>query len=454
MNITLEKIDAVNGLITVEIEKADYADRVSAALKDFRKKANMPGFRPGQAPMGMLKKRFGEEITVEQVNKLLGEKLYGYIREEKLNILGEPLPNEEKQMDIDFNTMKKFSFVFDIAFAPEFDAKIADTDEIAYYDINVDDDMVEKQVQMYTNRAGSYQKVDDYQEKDMVKGLIAELDADGNTLEGGVQAEGAVMLPNYMKDDAEKAKFEGAKVGDVIVFNPNTAYAGSEVELASLLKVDKEVAAEKKGDFSFQVQEITRFAPAEINQALFDQILGEGVVKSEEEFRAAIRKTMEEQFATDSDFKFMVDLRSYLTTRVGELTYPTETLKRIMRLNNKDKDEKFVEDNFEKSLKELTWHLIKEQLSDQLEVKIEQSDVLETAKQITRVQFAQYGMANVPDEVLANYASEMLKDQRQAEGIVERSVENKIAAAAKNLVKLNHKSVSIDEFNKMFSEAE
>lgn len=451
MNITLEKIDAVNGLITVEIEKADYAEKVDKALKDFRKKANMPGFRPGQAPMGMLKQRFGEEITAEQVNKLLGEKLYGYIREEKLNILGEPLPNAEKQMDIDFKTMEKMSFVFDVAFAPEFDGKLSENDTVDYYTITVDDEMVGKQVDMYASRAGQYTKVDDYQEKDMVKGLIVELDENGNALEGGLQVEDAVMLPNYFKNDEEKAKFAGAKVGDVITFNPYNAYNGSDIELSSLLKISKEEAAEKKGNFSYQFTEITRFTPAELNQELFDQVLGEGKVSSEEEFRAEVRKTMEEQFATDSDFKFMIDLRTYLTGRIGELSYPEAMLKRIMRLNNQDKGEKFVEDNFEKSLKELTWHLTKEQLIEQFEVKIEHADVLETAKQVTRVQFALYGMANVPDEVLVNYASEMLKDQRQAEGLVERCVENKIAAAAKGLVKLNHKTVSIDEFNKMLS---
>jgi len=451
MDIKFDKTGNVNAELTITIEKADYAERVSEALKDFRKKASLPGFRPGQAPMGLLKKRFGNEITAEQVNKLLSEKLYGYIRENKLNILGEPLPNEEKQQDINFDTMENFSFVFDLGMAPEFDAKLTGKDKIDWYNINVDDAMVDQQVQMYASRGGEYKKVDSYEPKDMVKGLMAELDADGNTLEGGVQVEGAVMLPDYMKDDAEKAKFADAKVNDVIVFNPSKAYNGNEAELSSLLKIDKEQVAEKTGDFSFQIEEITRYEAAPLNQDLFDQVLGKGVVSSEEEFRAKVRETLAGQFESDSEFKFMVDLRKYLTKRVGTLEYPEEILKRIMKLNNPDKDEKFVEDNFQKSIDELTWHLIKEQLSDQFEVKIDQNDVLETAKQVTKIQFAQYGMTNIPDEVLNNYANEMLKNKQQAENLVTRAVEAKIAAAAKKTVKLNEKSISLDEFNKMFT---
>lgn len=451
MDIKFDKTGNVTAELTITIVKADYEERVNAALKDFRKKASMPGFRPGQAPMGMLKKRFGTEITAEQVNKLLGEQLYGYIRDNNINILGEPLPNEEKQQDIDFNTMDSFSFVFDVAMAPEFDAKLTAKDKVDYYNITVDDAMVDQQIQMYTSRAGEYKKVDEYQPKDMVKGLLSELDAEGNPLEGGVQVEGAVMLPDYMKNEDEKAKFAGAKTNDVITFSPFAAYEGNEAELSSLLKIQKEEVASKTGNFTFQISEITRYEAAALTQALFDQVMGEGVCKNEEEFRAKVQEQLSAQFEADSEFRFMVDLRQYLTGRIGEVEFPDAMLKRVMRLNNPDKDEKYVEDNYEGSIKELTWHLIKEQLADQFEVKINQDDVLETAKQVTKIQFAQYGMTNVPEEVLTNYANEMLKNKQQAEGLVTRAVENKIAAAAKGLVKLNEKKVTLDEFNKLFA---
>ncbi len=450
MDIKFEKTGNVSAEITITINKEDYAERVDKALKEYRKKANVPGFRPGQAPMGMLKKRFGNELTAEEVNKLLGEKLYGYIREEKINILGEPLPNADKQQDIDFETMDSFSFVFDVALAPEFDAKLTNKDKVDYYNIQVTDEMVDQQVQMYASRAGEYQKVDEYQTKDMVKGTLTQLDENGEVKAEGIVKEGAVMLPEYMKNEEQKALFNGVKVGETIVLNPSKAYDGNEAELSSMLGISKEEVANAQGDFRLEVKEITRFQPAALTQELFDQVLGKDVVKSEEEFRANIKENLAAQFKNDSQFKFLVDLRKYLVNRIGALEYPDEMLKRIMKLNNPEKDEAFVNDNFDKSKEELTWHLIKEQLSDQFEIKVEQADVMETAKQLTRIQFAQYGMTNVPDEMLNNYAQEMLKNRQQSENLVYRTVENKIATAALALVKLNEKEVSLEDFNKMF----
>lgn len=452
MNISFENVDKVNALLTITLEKADYEEKVNAALKDFRKKASLPGFRPGQVPASLLKKRFGTEIMAEQVNKILGEELYKYIRENKVNILGDPLPNEEKTPAIDFQTQETFTFAFDIALAPEFDAKISGKDKVAYYTINVDDAMVDQQIQAYTQRAGQYNKVEEYADNDMVKGILAQLDEKGSVLEGGIQVEGATMLPTTMKGEDEKAKFQGAKVNDVLIINPAKAYADSDIELSSLLKISKEEAAEMKSDFSFQITEITRFEAAKLDQALFDQILGEGAVKSEEEFRQFVRDDMAKTFVADSDYKFIQDLRKYLVERVGEVEFPEAMLKRIMKLNNQDKDEKFIEDNYKPSVDELKWHLIKEQLCDQFEVKVEQAEVMETAKGMARMQFAQYGMMNVPDEYLANYAESMLKNQQQAEGLVARTVESKIAAKAKEILKLDAKTVSMDEFNKLFQE--
>lgn len=451
MNISLENTSIVSALLTINIEKADYADRVEASLKNYRKKAAMPGFRPGQVPMGLLKKRFGKEVMAEEVNKLLGEKLYGYIKENNINMLGEPLPNEERQPKVDFDTMEDFVFVFDIALAPEFKAELTSGDTIDYYQIEVNDEMVDKQVDMYAQRAGSYQKVESYEAKDMVKGLLAELDEQGNTKEGGIQVEGAVVLPEYMKNEEQKAIFNGCKVNDVLVFNPYTAYDGHDVELASLLHIKKEEAVDMKSNFSFQIQEITRFVKAELNQELFNQVLGEGVVNGIEEFRAQIKKSLEEQLVSDSNYKLMIDVRKYLMDKVGQLEFPDALLKRIMRLNNPDKGEDFVEQNYAGSIEELKWHLIKEQLVKAFDIKVEQSDLVDAAKEITKMQFAQYGMMNVPEDLLENYAQEMLKKKDQVDHLVNKSIETKLAVTIKNVVTLNNKAVSVEEFNKMFS---
>ena len=451
MNISLENLDKVSAVLTIKMEKADYADRVEAALKNFRKKASLPGFRPGQVPTSLLKKRFGKDITAEEVNKLLGEKLYSYINEKQLNVLGEPLPSVDRQQNIDFDTMEEFSFAFDVALAPEFKVEVGENDTVDYYDIQVDDKMIDGQVKMYAQRAGSYDHVDAYEPKDMVKGLLAELDEKGNTKEGGIQIENAVLLPEYMKDDEQKAVFNACKVNDVLVFNPHKAYAGSDVEIASLLKIKKEDAPAMTSDFSFQVQEITRFKEAELNEDLFDQVFPKGTVKTEEEFRNKIKEILSEQFVADSDYKFILDMRTYLTDKVGKLEYPDAFLKRYMRVSNANKGEEFVEENYEKSLDELTWHLIKEQLVKKYDIKVEKEDMLNTAKNLTKIQFAQYGMINVPEEVLNNYANEMLKKQEQVESLLNRSVENKLSAELKKVVKLNHKAVSVEDFNKMFA---
>ena len=450
MNVSLQNIDKVSGLLTVKLEKADYQDKVEKTLKSYRQKAQIPGFRKGMVPMSLMRKMYGKSVTAEEVNKILSETVYKYIEENKVNILGEPLPNEDKQQPIDFDTMDEFEFFFDIALAPEFEVSVSSEDKVDYYDIEVTDEMVNNQVKAYTQRNGKYEKVDAYQENDMLKGLLAELDAEGNTKEGGIQVEGAVMMPMYMKNDEQKAIFANAKVNDVLVFNPFKAWDGNAAELASLLKIDKDAAAEIKADFSFQVEEITRFVEGELNQEIFDQVFGKDVVKSEDDFCVRVKEVIAKQFASDSDYKFLIDARKLLTDKVGKLEYPDALMKRIMRLNNPDKDEKFFEENYEKSLQELTWHLIKEKLVKANDIKVEQQDIADMAKEATRAQFAQYGMLNVPEELLNNYAKEMLKKKETVEGLVNRVIETKLAAALKPQVTLEHKNISAADFNKMF----
>ena len=450
MNVSLQNIDKVSGLLTVKLEKADYQEKVDKSLKTFRQKAQIPGFRKGMVPMSLVKKMYGKSVIAEEVNKLLSEKVYDYIKSNNVNMLGEPLPNEEKQQVIDFDTMEEFEFVFDIALAPEFKAEVNNTDKVDYYTIEVTDEMVENQVKAYTQRNGKYDQVSAYEDNDMLKGLIAELDENGNTKEGGIQVEGAVLMPSYMKNDEQKAIFANAKVNDVLVFNPNAAYDGHDAEIASLLKIEKEAAAEMKSNFSFQVEEITRFVPGDLNQELFDQVFGKDAVKTEEEFRAKVKEGIAAQFVADSDYKFLIDARKMLMEKVGKLEFPDALLKRIMLLNNKEKGEEFVAENYEKSVEELTWHLIKEQLVKDNEIKVEQEDVINMAKDATKAQFAQYGMMTVPEDILENYAQEMLKKKENVDGLVGRVVEAKLATALKAKVTLNNKTVSMEEFNKMF----
>ena len=375
MNVSLQNIDKVSAELTVKLEKADYQEKVDKELKSLRQKAQIPGFRKGMVPTSLIKKMYGKSVIAEVVNKALQEAVYNYIKDNKVNMLGEPLPNEEKQQNIDFDTMEEFEFVFDIALAPEFKAEVSAKDKVDYYSIEVSEEMIDNQVKMYTQRTGKYDKVDAYEDNDMLKGLLAQLDEEGNTKEGGIQVEAAVLMPAYMKNDDQKAIFANAKVNDVLVFNPNVAYDGHAAELGSLLKIDKEIAKDVKSDFSFQVEEITRFVPGELTQEVFDQAFGEGVVKTEEEFRAKIKEEIAARFVADSDYKFLIDIRKVMMEKVGKLEFSDALLKRIMLLNNEEKGEEYVAENYDKSIEELTWHLIKEQLVEANNIKVEQEDV-------------------------------------------------------------------------------
>ena len=453
MNISFEAPDKINGLMTITLEKDDYQGEVEKTLKDYRKRANVPGFRPGMTPMGLIKRQYGAAVKVDVVNKMLGEKLYEYVRENKIQMLGEPLPSD-KQETLDFEGDAPLTFKFDIAVAPEFEAKLSGKDKIDYYNITVDDKLIDQQVEMYQQRAGHYDKVESYdaEQRDMLKGDLRELDADGNVKEGGITVADAVLMPQYMKVDDQKKLFDGAKLGDIITWNPRKAYPESDVEVSSLLKIQKEDVKDHEGDFTYQITEISRYVKAEVNQQLFDQTFGEGNVKDEKEFRQKISDMISQQFKSDSDYKFLLDIRKHMEKKVGKLEFPEALLKRVMLNNNKDKGEKFVEENFEASIKELGWHLIKEQLVAAQNIKVEDDDLKAVAKEAARAQFAQYGMSNVPEEYLDNYAAEMLKKRENVDGLVDRAVDVKLTAALKDVVKLNEKDITLEDFQKMLQE--
>ena len=445
MNITFESADKVNGLMTITVEENDYKENVEKTLKDYRKKANVPGFRPGMVPMGMIKRMYGNAVKMDVINRVVGQEMYKYVQENKIQMLGEPLPHEGNEA-VDIEKPAPYTFQFDLAVAPEIDVKLSGHDKIDYVTIDVDDKLIDQQVQMYASRGGSYQKAEDYKDNDMLKGDLRELDK-----EDGIVLAEAIVMPTYIKDEDQKKLFEGSRLGDIITFNPRKAYQ-SDAELASFLKVDKADLGFHTGDFTYQITEISRFTPAEINQELFDQVYGKDAVKDEKEFRERVAAEIQAQLQQNSDWKFLQDLRAHCEKKAGKLTWPDELLKRIMKQNNQDKGDDYVEKNYEGSIKELTWHLIKEQLVAAHEIKINDDEVKAAAREAARAQFAQYGMSNVPDEYLDNYVQEMLKKEDNVQGFVDRAIDQKLIATMKNVVKLNEKKVSLDEFNKMMSE--
>ena len=451
MKVSFENPDKINGLLTITVEEADYKNEVDQTLKDYRKKANVPGFRPGQVPMGMIKRQYGGAVKMDAINKIVGEQINKYITDNKINMLGQPLASEAQQPQ-DLEKEGSYTFIFDIAVAPEFEIELTSKDKIDYYDINVDDALIDRQVEMFASRLGKNVDVEEYADGDVIKGDLRELDKKGNTKEDGLTVEAAMVMPEYIKAAAQKKLFKGAKVGDIITFNPRKAYKDSDAEMAALLKIEKDKLAEHEGDFSYQITNIQRFENHAIDQELFDQTFGKDQVKDEKAFRAKIAEGLKGQLEMDSDYKFLQDVRKYAEEKVGQLTYPDALLKRMMKENNKEKDQEFIDKNYDASIKELTWSLIRNRLSEKAQVKVNDEDVRNAARETARVQFAQYGMNNVPDEYVNNYADELLKKQESVQQFVDRAIDLKLIEAFKKTVKLNKKSISLDDFNKMMSE--
>ena len=447
MKVTFENPDKVNGLMTLTVEEADYKAEVEKELKNYRKRAQVPGFRPGMVPMGMIKRQYGTAVKVDVINKVMGREMYKYINDNHIHMLGEPMPSD-KQAPVDVEAEAPYTFVFDVAVAPDFKIELTDKDKVEYDEIEVDDKLIDQQVQAYAQRAGNYENAETYEANDLLKGDLRQLDAEGNTLEGGITVESALVMPEYIKAEDQKKVFEGCKLGDIITFNPRKAYE-SNAELKGLFKMDDaEEAGKVESDFSYQVTEISRFTPAKVDQKLFDQVFGEGACTDEKAFREKIAEGLKTTMVGNSDFKFLQDVRRYCEQKVGEQTYPTELLKRIMKNNNRDKGDDYVEKNFDLSIKELNWHLIKEQLVEANQIKIDDDDIKHAAMEAARAQFAQYGMSNVPDEYLENYAQDMLKKREMVDNFVDRCIDQKLTEVLKNVVTLDRKTISLDDFNK------
>ena len=448
MNIVKKDLDQNNAIVTLRIEKADYTEKVDKTLRDYRKKANIPGFRPGMVPAGLVKKMYGKAVLAEEINKLVSDNLYKYIRENNLNILGEPLPNETEQKTIDFDTQEDFEFIFDLGLAPEFEVELTKKDKVKFYTIAVSDEMIENQVKSYTGRYGKYIQEEEVEEKDMLKGELLELE-NGKVNESGLKVKDATLTASYIKDDAQKALFIGAKKGDVITFNPSKAYE-NETEISSMLKISKDEAKNITSDFQLKIESITRYHESAIDQELFDKVYGEGVVSSEEEFRAKIKENIQENLVSDSEYKFGVDAQEMLIAKFDGLSFPDAFLKRWVLSSNQNLTAETLEEDYSKMIADLKWHLIKDKLAKANDIKVEAADVEEYAKKVAKAQFAQYGMIGMDDEIIANYAKDMMKKEDTLKNMIDKVAEEKVFVVIKEAVKLDNKEISIEDFNKLF----
>jgi trigger factor len=443
MNITLNNIDPVNATITIAVAQEDYQPQVQKALNDIRKNIVIDGFRKGNAPKSRVQAMYGKSVLVDEVNKLVSDKLFDYIKENNLNVLSEPLPSKQEQAPLDFDKQEDYEFTFDLGLAPEIDVKLTKADKMPYYVLIVSDEMIEKQINSYKANYGTYEEAENVEEKDMVKGTLVETD-------GEINNDAAVLMPSYIKDEAEKAKFIGAKIGDVITFNPYKAYEGHEAELASFLKVKKDEVAAHPGDFTFTITELTRYKEAEIGQELFDKIYEPGTVTSEEALKEKIKETIAQQLAPESDYKFIVDAKQLLEDKAKDIPFPDAFLKRWLSASDENRTEESIEKDYPLILNDLKFQLIKDKLIKDNDIKIEKEDIQQQAIKATRAQFAQYGMSNIPDDLLENYAQEMFKKQETVRSLIDRVLEEKLIEVLKEQVTLEPKDVSVEEFQKLF----
>jgi trigger factor len=448
MNITRENTDDLNAVLKIQIEKADYDGNVEKVLRDYRKKANIKGFRPGMVPIGLIKKMYGKAVQIDEINKIVTENIHKYLTDEKVEILGDPLPKTDDHEKIDFDTQESFTFSFDLGLAPAFEIKLGKKNKVTYYEITADEKMKNDYLENYTRRYGKFDKGDVSEEKDMLKGKIEAIDTNGNPIPDGLFADDTTLSIDIVKDKKIKKLFIGKSEKDSIDFGLRKAFP-NDYEIASLLKKQKEEVAEINGDFRFTINEISRFHQAEINQELFDRIYGEGVVSSEEEFRKKIEDEITANLKHETDYKLSLDLKK-LATEKTEFELPEEFLKKwLLKVNEKTTAEQ-IEKEFDTFRNDLKWQLIRNKIARMNEIKITEEELMKEAENITRYQFRQYGLFYATDEQVENYAKETLKREEDAKKIADKILEEKVIGILKEMVRLDNKSVTIEEFNKLF----
>ena len=448
MNISRESIDELNAVIKLVIEKVDYEKEVAGKLKEYRQQASIPGFRPGKAPAGLIKKRFGTAVLVEEVNKLISQKLSGYLVEEKLNLLGEPLPNDEQQKDISCENDEHFEFVFDIAMAPEVTVSLDKRSKYKYYNIAVSDEMIDQQVESALSQLGQNVPVDEAKDNSTVRGNFVQLDADGNEVENGIKPENIVVAVDIMKDDEIKNSFVGCKKDDIIIFDPVKAFE-NRTEVAHMLNIPKEDAEVLNSEFRFTVTEILQWEKAELNEDLFKKLYGEDTkVKTIEDFRNKISEEISGNLTYSSDHKFSIDARDTLVEKTG-VKLPEAFLKRWLIAVNKELTVEQVENEFDLFIKDLQWQLIKDDIAKENELKVNEAESEDFAKQMARAQYNQYGIYDIPDEQLESFAKTILEKPEEKEKIYKKLYEDKVVAVIKEKVTIQEKELSQKEFDEM-----
>jgi trigger factor len=451
MNITRENIDAVNAILKVAIEKADYEKTVADQLKEYRQKAVIPGFRPGKVPDGLIKRKYRIPVLVEEVNKLLSQKLSKYLVDEKLNILGEPLPNEEQQKNINWETDENFEFVFDIALAPEINISLDKSNEIKFYKIAVSEEMINQQVEMAQSQLGQNIPDDEIKDNSSVRGNFIQLNDAGEEIENGIRPNDVLVAIDMIKDDEIKNSFVGKKSGDVVVFDPVKAFENRH-EIKHMLKIKQDEADALNSNFSFTINEILKFEKAELNEDVFKKLYGEETdVKTTEDFRNRIKSEIEANLIYSSNHKFTIDAHDKLVEDAN-IELPEAFLKRWLIAINKELSAEQIENEFQAFIDDLKWQLIKDSIIKGNDIKVSAEETQAFAIQMARAQYNQYGIYDIPEEQLESFAKMILDKPEEGERIYKRLYEDKVIKVVKDKVTLHETEVSQEEFNEMMKQ--
>lgn len=451
MKIDYAKTNDVIGEITMVVEESDYADKVKKQLKEIGKKHAEPGFRPGHVPAGLIAKKYGKAVKYDEINKLVGEAIFDYIKENCINVLGNPIPDKANAINEDAS---EFTLKFKVGVAPEFEVKIDKDLHIPYYNIQVTDEMVARQDEALRRRFGKQEPGDEVDATALVKGVITELNEDGTVKEEGVVVENGIVAPQYFKSEDQRALFVGKHVGDSVVFNPAATCESNPTELASMLNLPKEEAEKHQGDFRFDIKKIIVLKPAELNEEFFKEAFGE-TVKDEEGYRETVKKMIQDSLTGDQNYRFTIDAEKAIRKEVGEIQLPDEVLKEFLISQNEALNEENIDKEYDQIRSQLVWDLEKDKMINALDIKVEDADLQNTARLMARNQFAQYGMTNVPEDAVEHYAGEILKDEKARNTIYRQTSDMKLFNAIRAAVSLDEKEVSVDEFNELFrAEAE
>ncbi len=448
MNVTIEKTSAVYGIINVEVVEADYADKVKKELKNVGAKRAIPGFRPGHVPMPALIKMFGKQAKSEVLNDVVYDAVIKHIKDNKLHVLGEPLPVEKKEINLQD---KDYTFQYEIGFAPEIDVKVDKEVKLPMYTIEVSDEMYQNEDKALCQRFGKQEPGEVTDDRCLIKGSLQQLNADGsvNVNEGAIQVDAAIVAPFTFKDDKQKALFADKHVNDKVVFNPYDSCGGNAVELSGMLNIDKEIAIDVHNDFVLAISEILVVKPAEHGQELYDTVFGKDKVTDEKGYEEAVKNGIAMQLSGNSISLFDGTARNYFIEKYGEMELPVEFLKKWLVLRNEELTVENIDKEFEQMLPSLKWQLIEERIAALINVEVKEEDVLGYAKAVAHQQFAQYGITNMDDETIENTAKRILSNRENRSHIVEQVSEKKLFDGIRANVTIEEKKVSFDEFKKI-----